>query len=124
MSQSDGNGRGADKFDILTVFEETEKNRKIIVGRAMNHKALISTEKWDDAAKDKDKIEAVFDKFMYYLSKFNSQMTKATVEAAPMQHSIAEAKYGQDMGNPFGGIAVWFFLTCTTESMSRSELMP
>jgi hypothetical protein len=89
LSQSDGNS--SDKIDILDKFEETEKTRKIVVGRAMKHKAPISKEKWDDVAKDKDKIEAAFDKFMYCLSEFNSEITKATAEAAPTQHSIAEA---------------------------------
>jgi len=120
LSQSDGNG--SNKIDILDKFEETEKTRKIVVGRAMKHKAQISTEKWDDVAKNKDKIEAAFDKFMYYLSEFNSQMTKATAEAAPTQHSIAEAKYGQDLGNPFGGLAVWFLLTCTAEKHEQKRI--
>ena len=103
LCQSDGNSL---KKSIFWTFEETEKTRNIAVGRAMKHKAPISTEKWDDVAKNKDKLEAAFDKFMYYLSEFNSQMTKATAKAAPTQHSIAETKYGQDLGNPFGGLAV------------------
>ena len=53
LSQSDGNG--SDKFDILAAFEETERTRKIIVGRAMKYKAPISTEKWDDVVKTKTK---------------------------------------------------------------------
>jgi len=113
LSQSDRNGSG--KIDTLDKFEETEKTCKIVVGRAMKQKARISTEKSDDVAKDKDKIEAAFDKFMYFLSELKSQMTKATAVAAPTQHSIAEAKYGQDLGNPFGGLALWFLLTCTAE---------
>jgi len=99
LFQSDGNG--SDKIDSLAEFEETEKTRKIVVGRAMKHKAPISTEKWDNVAKDKNKIEAAFEKFMYYLSEFNSQMTKATAEAAPTQHSLVEAKFGQDLGKSF-----------------------
>ena len=113
LSQSDRNGSG--KIDTLDKFEETEKTCKIVVGRAMKQKARISTEKSDDVAKDKDKIEAAFDKFMYFLSELKSQMTKATAVAAPTQHSIAEAKYGQDLGNPFGGLSVCFLLTCTVE---------
>jgi len=97
--QSDGNS--SDKIDSLAEFEETEKTRKIVVGRAMKHKAPISTEKWDNVAKDKNKIVAAFEKFMYYLSEFNSQMTKATAEAAPTQHSLVEAKFGQDLGKSF-----------------------
>jgi len=120
LFQSDGNG--SDKIDVLAEFEETEKTSKIVVGRAMKHKALISTEKLDDVAKDKDKIEAAFDKFMYYLSESNSHMTKATAEAAPTQHSIAEAKYGQGLGNPFGGLAVWFLLTCTAEKHEQKRI--
>ena len=120
LSQSDGNG--SEKIDILAEFEETEKTRKIIVGRAMKHKAPISTEKWDDVAKDKDKIEAAYDKVMHYLSEFNSQMTKATAEAAPTQHAIAEAKYGQDLGNPFGGIAVWYLLTSTAQKHEQVRI--
>ena len=107
LFQSDGNG--SDKIDILDKFEETEKTRKIVLGRAMKHKALISTKKWDDVAKDRDKIEAASDKFMYYQSEFNST-----------QHSIAEAKYGQDLENPFGG--VWFLLTCTAEKHEQKRI--
>jgi len=88
----------------------------------MKYKAPIFSEKWDDVAKDLHKIDAAFDKFMCYLSKFKSQMTKATVEAAPTLHSIAEAKYGQDLGNPFGGLAVRFLLTCTVEKHEQKRI--
>jgi len=79
-------------------------------------------------AKDQDSIEVAFDKLMYYLSKFNSHIKKATAEAAPTQHSIAEAKYVQDLENPFGGIAVWQHCGSSShaplKSMSKSKLVP
>jgi len=49
-------------------------------------------------------------------------MTKATTKAAPAQHAVAEAKYDDDLGNPFGGIALYHMLTATAEKHQQKFL--
>jgi hypothetical protein len=88
----------------------------------MSCKAPIHAEKWDDVLKDQDKIEEAFYQLCTYLNEFNSQMTKATAKAAPAQHAVAEAKYDDDLGNPFGGIAVYHMLTATAEKHQQKNL--
>ena len=83
---------------------------------------MLHAEKWDDVVKDKAKIEGAFDQLCIYLNEFNSQMTKATAEAAPTQNAIVEAKYNDNLGNPFCGIAVYFLLTTTTEKHQQKIL--
>jgi len=65
--------------------------------------------------KDDAKVQAAFDQLMIYMNECNYQMTRSTDNAAPAHHVIAEAKYDDDIGNPFGGIAVYFLLTSTAE---------
>jgi hypothetical protein len=103
ISAKDGNA--SRKIDILAAFDDTPTNREIVVCRAMTCKAPIHAEKWDDVLKDQDKIDAAFYQLCTYLNEFNSQMTKVTAKAAPAQHAVAETKYDDDLGNPFGGIA-------------------
>jgi hypothetical protein len=115
-------GAGSKRIDILAKFESTEATRETVVSRAMKCKAPIHAEAWDDVSKDKVKIEAAFDQLCVYMNEFNFQMTKATAKAAPAQHAIAEAKYDDDLGNPFGGIAVYFLLTSTAEKHEQKRL--
>ena len=72
--------------------------------------------------KDQDKIDSAFYQLCTYLNAFNSQMTKATDKAAPAQHAVAEAKYDDDMGDPFGGIAVYHMLAATDEKHQHAML--
>ena len=109
-------------IDILAAFKDTTTNREIVVCRAMSCKAPIHAEKWDDMLKDQDKIEEAFYQLCTYLNEFNSQMTKVTAKAAPAQHAVAEAKYDDDLGNPFGGIAVYHMLTATAEKHQQKDL--
>ena len=88
----------------------------------MNCKAPIHTEKWDDVLKDQNKIDAAFNQLCIYLNEFNSQMTNATAKAAPAQHAVAEAKYDDDLGIPFGVIAVYHMLTATAEKHQQKFL--
>jgi len=50
-------------------------------------------------------------------------MTKATAKAAQAQHAVAEAKYDDDLGNPFGGIVVYHMLTATAEKHQQKNLI-
>jgi len=72
--------------------------------------------------KDDAKVEAAFDQLLIYMNEFNFQMTRATANAAPAHHTIAETKYDGDLGNPFGGIAVYFWFTSTTEKHVQKRL--
>jgi len=49
-------------------------------------------------------------------------MTNATAKAAPAQHAIPEAKYDDDLGNPFGGITVYHMLTATADKHQQKFL--
>ena len=71
-------------------------------------KAPIHAEAWDEVVKDDAKVEAAFDQLLVYMNEFNFQMTRATANATPAHRAIAEAKYVDDFGNPFGGVAVYF----------------
>jgi len=120
LSAKDSNA--SRKLDILAAFEDTTTNREIVVCRAMSCKAPIHAEKWDDVVKDQDKIDAAFYQLCTYLNEFNSQMTNAIAKAAPVQHAVAEAKYDDDLGNPFGRIAVYHILTATAEKHQQKNL--
>jgi len=50
------------------------------------------------------------------------QMTRATANAAPAHHVIAEAKYDDDFGNPFGSVAVYFLLTSIADKHVQKRL--
>jgi len=121
---------GSKRIDILAKFESTEATRETIVSRAMKCKAPIHAEAWDNVGKDTVKIEAAFDQLCVYMNEFHFQMTKATAKAAPAQHAkaapaqhaIAEAKYDDDLRNPFGGISVYFLLTSTAEKHEQKRL--
>ena len=85
----------------LAEFESTVITRATVVSRAMKCKAPIHAEAWDEVVKYDAKVEAAFDQLLVYMNEFNFQMTKATANAAPAHHAITEAKYNDDLGNPF-----------------------
>jgi len=116
------NGNASRKIDILDEFQDTATNREIVVCRAMNCKAPIHAEKWDNVLKDQNKIDVALNQLCIYLNGFNSQMTNATAKAAPAQHAVAESKYDDDMGNSFSGIAVYQMLTATAEKHQQKKL--
>ena len=122
ISLTANDSSGAKRIDILAEFESTVTTRATVVSRAMKCKAPIHAEVWDDVVKDDAKVEAAFDQFLIYMNEFNFQMTRATANAAPAHHAIAEAKYDDDFGNPFGGVAVYFLLTSTADKHVQKRL--
>ena len=72
--------------------------------------------------KDDAKVETAFDHLLVYMNEFNFQMTRATTNAAPAHHAMAEAKYDDDIGNPFGGVAVYFLLTSSVDKHVQKRL--
>ena len=54
----------------------------------------------DEVVKDDAKVEAAFDQLMIYMNEYNYEMTRSIANAAPAHHTIAEAKYDDDIGNP------------------------
>jgi len=105
---------GAKRIDILVEFESTVTTRATVVCRAMKCKAPIYAEAWDEVVKD-DAVEAEFDQLLIYMDEYNYQKTRSTADAALAHHAITEAKYDDDIGNPFGSIAVYFLLTSAAE---------
>jgi len=81
----------------------------------MKFKASIHAEAWDEVVKDDVKVGTAFDQLFVYMNQFKFQMTRATANAAPALHAIAEAKHYDDIGNPFGGVAMYFLLTSTSD---------
>jgi hypothetical protein len=110
------------RIDMLAEFESTVITRATVVSRAMKCKAPIHAEAWDEVVKDDAKVEVAFDQLLVYMNEFIFQMTRATANAAPARHAIAEAKYNDDFGNPFGGVAVYFLLTSTSDKHVQKRL--
>ena len=110
------------RIDILAEFESTVITRATVVSRAMKCKAPIHAEAWDEVIKDDAKVEIAFDQLLVYINEFNFQMTRATANAAPAHHAIAETKYDDDIGNQFGGVAVYFLLTSTADKHVQKKL--
>ena len=57
-----------------------------------------------------------------YMNEIKFQMTRATANAAPALRAIAEAKHDDDIGNPFGGVAMYFLLKSTADKHVQKRL--